>query len=276
MMVSLSSLSKEQWESIVRSAEFFAIVLTFFGAGSGVIYILANRPLRRLEAAEKADTARATEELRLRYVETELRLEQERIKRLELEAAVAPRTIRLSKGVVDRLKRNAGTVLRIEYRPGEERQRLAEQLRALVHWADWKVVVAPSEELEFKFPMSRELREGVDIGGGSDGFPRDDAFTGVPKYKAAEELWRFLRANDIDATLHIDAGFWEPGKPIVVKIWPKPLPYSVKSKLGTSWELFPQHASIQREVKEREDAEEKKRLEANEHLRKEWYPDGEQ
>src|ERR1700686_3600652 len=52
-MASLSSLSKEQLESIVRFAEWSAIILTFLGATSGVIFILANRPLRRLEATER-------------------------------------------------------------------------------------------------------------------------------------------------------------------------------------------------------------------------------
>lgn len=52
-MASLSSLTKEQLESIVRFAKWGAIILTFLGATSGVIFILANRPLKRLEATER-------------------------------------------------------------------------------------------------------------------------------------------------------------------------------------------------------------------------------
>lgn len=267
------------FETIADWAERGSVAFTILAAASGLIFVLASRQLKRFEAiraeakdarAAKLELDVATQQERAAKAETDL---------LQLRNETAPRTIRLSKGVVDRLKRNAGTVLRIEYRPGErEPHRLAERIAEVTRWAQWKVEVTQSEESEIKFPTRSELREGVDIGGGGDGFQDDDdAWSKLPpKYKAAEELWKLLRANGIDATYHLDAGLWEPDKPIIVKIWPKPLPYSAKAKLGTSWELFPQHGSIQREVEERNDAEEKKRLEWNEHLRKEWYPDGEQ
>lgn len=259
-------MSVENWKAVFDVAGVVAVFLALI-AGGGVLWtgnIINDRQSAQLRAFDKALT------------DSKIHLEQERIRRLELEAIVAPRNIRLTKGVVDRLKRDSGTVLHIEYRPGErEPHRLAERIAEVARWAEWKVVVAPSEDSEFKPPFG-ELREGLDINGGGKGFPEDGAFTNLPKYKAAEQLWRLLGANDIDATLHIDVGFLEPGKPIIVKIWPKPLPYSERVKMGSAWGIVSPNTKLPQQLKERNDAEEKKRVEGNEHLRKEWYPDGQQ
>lgn len=261
-------MSVENWKAVFDAIGVLAVVLALI-AGVGVLRcgnIINERQSAQLRIFDKALT------------DAKILLEQERIRRLELEAAIAPRTIRLTKEVVDRLRREAGTILHIEYRPGEETQRLAEQIREITHWGEWEVTVAPSKESEFKFPF-RELREGVSINGDGAGFPRDDAsilaVTRLPKFRAAQELSRLLGANDIEATLSLDLGFFNSSKPIVVKVWPKPLPYSAKAKLGTSLDLFG-NPSISREFRERNDAEERGRVETNERLRKEWYPDGEQ
>jgi hypothetical protein len=98
-MASLSSLSREQLENIVRFAEWSAIVLTFLGATSGVVFILANRPLKKLEAAERqqehdqsqakiaesnATAARANENT----AALSLKVEEEARKRAEAEKAL--------------------------------------------------------------------------------------------------------------------------------------------------------------------------------------------
>ena len=269
--------SPEGWKRFCEIGGLFALAATLIFAGGAWLNsntISARDAEQKLEfdkALTEAKTALGKQHERAAKAETDL---------LQLRNEQAPRTIRLTKEVVDRLKLKVGTVLRIEYRHGErEPHRLAERIAEVTRWAQWKVEVTPSEESEIKFPTRSELREGVDIGGGADGLKRDDDAWGklhkLPKYKAAEELWRFLGANGVEATLHIDEGFWEPDKPIVVKIWPKPLPYSAKAKLGSSLDLFG-NPLITREHEERNEAEEKKRVEWSAHLKKEWYPDGEQ
>jgi hypothetical protein len=221
---------------------------------------------------EAARLSKASEELKQQNLETESHLEQERIKRLELEGIVAPRSIRLTKGVVDRLERDRGTVLHIEYRRDDiEAHRFALRIRDATGWADWIATLKSSDESEFEAPLMRRFREGIEIRGAP--LPRDADFSKLPRNRAAIQLWEFLRANGIEATLYADAMHLTPGEPITVRVWPKPTPHSKSARIE-GFDIMGSDSGVPQKVKEQHDARERTRLEENERLRKEWYPDG--
>lgn len=277
----MSTESVESWKFIFEVGGLIVLALAFvFGGGAWMMSnVLNKRQGAQLREFQKklADSERATEELRKQNLATESTLEQERIRRLRLEAIVAPRNVVLTRGIIERLERDAGTVLKIEYAAGDpEAHQFALRISATVVWADWRPGVPTqakdTDALERAIgAFTGELREGVEIRG--DKLPRGADFSKLPRNRAAEQLWAFLRANDIEANLYADAMFQDVGKPIVVRVWKKPTPDSKNAKLE-GFDLMGFESSIPKTVREQHEAKEKGRLAENERLKKEWYPDG--
>jgi hypothetical protein len=211
-MVSLSALTKEQLESVVRVAEWSAIILTFLGAASGVVFILANRPLRIFEAKER-------ESSQAKIAGAVAVAEQERIARLNLEKSLAPR--RIAVPIPNpRLEHFAGTPVRISYSTTDPETLLtAKRLKFALENAKWKVAMAADDTPHLG-------RSGVLIAATSDSVG-----------SAAGQLDEFLTANFVEvmpwalprAGAKLD---WYPPRGMVVEaplIWvvvaAKPDPY---------------------------------------------------
>lgn len=272
-----SVLTKDVLESITGIAETWAQILGFLAVLLSGIYFLANQPLKKMEAEERLAERRAFE---TKIAGMQRATEELKVRRLELEAIVAPRSIRITKGVIERLERATGTVLHVEYRSGDiDAHRLAERIQEVVSWAGWRASVAPSKAPEYK-PI-REIRTGVEITGGAK-LSREDWVAAnwekLPKNLGAAELHSFLRANGIEATLYTSAFHLEPGKPIVVRVWAKPLPqskYAVVEGVQIMTDMFSPGGTLPQATRDRIAADETRRLEDAERLRKEWYPDSE-
>jgi hypothetical protein len=84
--MTISPLSRSTLETITSLSEGFAVVLTALGAIAGLIFVLASRPLRKMEAKEmlslRAETARALDSA-----------EKEKLERVKLEGQLAPRRV---------------------------------------------------------------------------------------------------------------------------------------------------------------------------------------
>jgi hypothetical protein len=259
------SMSVENWKAIFDAVGVIAVLLALI-AGTGVLWtgnIINERQSAQLRAFDKAVT------------DAKILLEQERIRRLELEALVEPRSVRLTKRAIERLAAERGTALQIEYRSGdEEAHRLAGRIGEAARWAGWGTRITSSGEADFKSPF-RELREGVEITGGPNKLPPNADLAKLPTNGAAIKLWEFLRANGVSAKLYVDASHLSRDWPIVVRVWSRPLPYS-RDQQHEGLTLLSKDASWTQGVKAIHDENEKLRLEENERLRKEWYPDGQQ
>jgi hypothetical protein len=158
-MTSLSSLSKEQLESIVRFAEWSAIILTFLGAASGVVFILANRPLRRLEAAERQYEHDASQ-TKIAGAVAIAATANERTAKLELEAA----TQRERAATAERLLAEVNERTKERHLDDNQRNTLA-TLLPLAPRGSLRLKIPASDDEATKF--SHELRQVLTAAGWS-------------------------------------------------------------------------------------------------------------
>src|SRR5579859_7235439 len=131
-MMSLS-LSKSALERIASVAEILTFVLTFLGALSGVVYIAANRPLKRIEAREAEEEKQKTARAQKEAAEAQLAL------RKASAFAATPRRIILGsrngdqeirEAVFKELEKYAGTPTVIVFVQDEEAELLANDIRS--------------------------------------------------------------------------------------------------------------------------------------------------
>jgi hypothetical protein len=82
-----------------------------------------------------------------RAADAELRLEEERIERLRLEEAIAPRNIVSTQVMVDALKKFAGKKALIEHLYEDEPTRLAREISSVLDLAGWQVLLQPTQHV---------------------------------------------------------------------------------------------------------------------------------
>jgi hypothetical protein len=203
----MSLLSKESLELITGLSEVLAVALTVLGALSGLVYVLASKPLKRIETAERLterqshesamavlagnvsaanlkasladkaagdankaaglahdaagkaneragslekDAAKAraeTEKLHQQNLATELKLEEEKKSRRELEKSMTPRVLPIvsleggKKTNFDSLRPFAEMQAIIEYIPNDaEARRASGEIGNILQMAGWKIV----------------------------------------------------------------------------------------------------------------------------------------
>lgn len=143
----MSSLSKETLEFIADWAEVLTVVLAFASAICGVILVIANRPLKRIELLESEHEKQKTADAQRAAAQAQLAL------RRAAEYAATPRRIIMDTRIVNgnndhelraaalrELSKYAATPAVILYVQDEEAQILAGDIRAALIKAGWKSV----------------------------------------------------------------------------------------------------------------------------------------
>ena len=147
-----SSFDKETLEFIASWAERIAVWFAFISAGSALIFVIINRPLKKLEATERREAQQKFEELKARN--------------LELEKSLAPRDFSSIDpankekfdailGKMNALKGFAGTEVAMEVIPDFEARRAARYIVSEIEQKGWKIVSIKTEE--------ENIRDGVVI-----------------------------------------------------------------------------------------------------------------
>jgi hypothetical protein len=177
------SLGKETLETIVSWAEIFTFAFTFIGAFSGVAYLAFNKPLKRIEAAEKRQSEVALAELKA--------------KNLELERALAPRILAVkgSEGHfnIDELKGFSGTEVEVTSVRDMEARRAAASLEGVLNWLGWKVTtLPPSDDLSIADGVTVERYIKPDPANGDELREMNDGL------KLQGKLLKFLKENGWD------------------------------------------------------------------------------
>jgi hypothetical protein len=165
-MLNPFSWSLDNWYTALQVMSAIILALTV-----AVGYVVSKRQATQIANAE-LETARVrerAEDLAKQNLDTESRLEAERLARLQLEQTLAPRALpyRFSKvggSSVDALKPFAGTQVIIIVEPDREARRLAGHIKHSLEAADWKIVAVarPLDEAELPDGVTIEVRRPMD------------------------------------------------------------------------------------------------------------------
>ncbi|MDD5006705.1 MAG: hypothetical protein PHS93_09795 [Candidatus Omnitrophica bacterium] len=217
--ISLSSANR-----IYAVASAFAIIGAVFTLG-GVIGAIWSGSIRERFANErisnneketataKAVAAKANErtaELENEAAKTALQLEKEKMQRLELEQAVAPRIMEQYQSS-NALKKFSNVTAIISSIPDIEARRTAAQINATLNMAGWKTKLIP-------FDPQQIFQDGVIVERNVGAISKDDI-----SGDAADELIKQLQASKIES--HTMPAMELPNNTIFIKVGFKPYQY---------------------------------------------------
>jgi hypothetical protein len=160
----MSALSRETLELISSWAEWLGAVFGILAATSVVVYVLVNRPLRRIEALESEHEKQKTALAQKEAAEAQLKLEQ------VIEMVSTPRRIFLARLGRDdaawaanfkEVQKYAGMPAVITSIPDVEAQQLASDIRSMLTDAGWNATLADATESK-KIPLN-VFEEGVQV-----------------------------------------------------------------------------------------------------------------
>lgn len=224
-MLSFTPESADLWYKIAGAS---AVVLAVFTASAGIVSYLAGNARDRFADLRLSANERATAEANESAAQANKRTEELRTKNLELEKAVAPRSLEQARSSAA-LRPFAGTDVYIASVPEFEARRFAAYLKVMFEMAGWHI---------HELPFSEDILDGVNVEY-SSGFKQDptDPTKTVLNFNekgeaAAKELIAQLQANNIEVRpmrlpYHAVVQFRPdiPPEAIVIRVGLKPTTY---------------------------------------------------